>query len=249
MNGFDGDRLIRDLARATTVTERFAALTSGLAALGLDTINYGILDPAAADLESAHIQFLTTMSDDWMTYYVGENLAVSDIHVARALARNLIPYRWGETQIDRIAGEEKTTALQAVEAGLRSTLCVPLSGPLDPFSPVGAINLGSSMGEREFDLVMKEHGAALISIAHIFHNASIRQFWREWSGRKPLSARERDCLRCLAEGKRQDAVAHALGISRVTVELHLRGARQKLDAVTVNEAIARALLLGEIDAG
>jgi DNA-binding CsgD family transcriptional regulator len=249
MNGFDGGRLVRDLAQTATVTERFTVLTRGLAALGLDTINYGILDPAAADLENADIQFLTTMSEDWMDYYVGENLAVSDIHVVRAQARNLIPYRWGETQIDRIAGEEKATALQGVEAGLRSTLCVPLSGPLDPFSPVGAINLGSSMGEREFDLVMNEHGAALISIAHIFHNASIRQFWRAWSGRKPLSARERDCLRYLAEGKRHDAVAHALGISRVTVEMHLRGARQKLGALTVNEAIAKALVLGEIAVG
>jgi DNA-binding CsgD family transcriptional regulator len=249
MNGFEGQRLIGDLARASTVIERFAALTSGLAALGLDTINYGILDPAAADLESAEVQFLTTMGDDWMGYYVGENLAATDVHVARAQARNLIPYRWGETQIERVAGEEKATALQGVEAGLRSTLCVPLSSPLDPFSPVGAINLGSSMGEREFGMVMREHGATLISVAHLFHNASIRQVWREWSGRKPLSARERDCLRYLAEGKRQDAVALALGVSRVTVELHLRNARQKLGALTVNEAIAKALVFGEIAAG
>jgi DNA-binding CsgD family transcriptional regulator len=249
MNGFDGARLIGDLARATTVTERFAALTAGLGGLGLDTINYGILDPAAADLENAEVQFLTTMSHDWMSYYVGENLSATDIHVVRAQARNLVPYRWGQTQIERAAGEVRTTALQGAEAGLRSTLCVPLSSPQDPFSPVGAINLGSSMSEREFALVMKEHGAALISIAHIFHNASIREVWREWAGRKPLSTRERDCLRYLAEGKRHEAIAHALGISRVTVELHLRSARQKLGAVTVNEAIAKAIVFGEIAGG
>jgi DNA-binding CsgD family transcriptional regulator len=249
MNGFDGERLIGELARATTVIERFAALTGGLDALGLDTINYGILDPMAADLESAEVQFLTTMSDDWMSYYVSENLAASDVHVARVQARRLTPYRWGATQIARVADAERTTALQGVEAGLVSTLCVPLGSPQDPFMPVGAINLGSSMGEHEFGMVMKEHGAILVSIAHIFHNASIRQVWREWSGRKPLTARERDCLRYLAEGKRQDAVAEALGVSRVTVELHVRNAREKLGALTVNEAIAKAIVSAEIATG
>ncbi len=249
MNGFDSERLISDLARATSVTERFSALTSGLAVLGLDTINYGILDPEAADLEGAGVQFLTTMSDDWMGYYVDQNLAVSDVHVMRVQARRLTPYRWGASQIERIADAERTTALRGAEAGLVSTLCVPLSSPQDPFSPVGAINLGSSMGEREFGMVIKEHGAILVSIAHIFHNASIRQVWREWSGRKPLTARERDCLRYLAGGKRQDAVAEALGVSRVTVELHLRNAREKLGALTLGEAIAKAIVRGEIAIG
>jgi DNA-binding CsgD family transcriptional regulator len=105
------------------------------------------------------------------------------------------------------------------------------------------------MPEREFAMVLKEHGAALISIAHVFHHASIREVWREWRGRKPLSARERDCLLYLAEGKRHDAVAHALGVSRVTVELHLRRAREKLGDATVNQAIAKAVLLGEIAVG
>jgi len=245
MNGFDGDQLIRDLARAATVTERFSTLTSGLAALGLDTINYGILDPAA-ELENADIQFLTTMSDDWMSHYFAENLAVTDVHVARAQARNMTPYRWGQSDIEFIADQHKSTALQGVEAGLRASLCVPVVGPQNPFSPVGAINLGSSMPEREFAMVLQEHAAALISIAHVFHHASIRQVWRDWSGRKPLSTRERDCLRYLAEGKRHDAVAHALGISRVTVELHLRRARQKLGAATVGQAIAKAIVHGDI---
>lgn len=37
-----------------------------------------------------------------------------------------------------------------------------------------------------------------------------------------------------------------MGIARVTVELHLRTARQKLGARTLYEAIAKALVMGEI---
>jgi len=38
-------------------------------------------------------------------------------------------------------------------------------------------------------------------------------------------------------------------VARVTVEMHLREARKKLGARTVNEAIAKALVFGEISSG
>lgn len=249
MQGFDSDGLIEALTAAERPADRFAALTQGLAQLGLDTINYGFFDLRAAELMEAEVQFLTTMRDDWMDYYADRNLHATDSHVLRARAGGIMPYVWGESSIPLVAEEERGTANEAVEAGLRSALCVPLASPLDPFSPVGAITFGSSMREREFRQVTQEHGATLISLAHLFHNASIRQIWSERSGQARLSARERDCLQYLADGKRHDAIAHALGLARVTVEVHLRAARLKLNARTQGEAIAKALLFGEIRHG
>jgi DNA-binding CsgD family transcriptional regulator len=43
-----------------------------------------------------------------------------------------------------------------------------------------------------------------------------------------------------------DAIGDQLAIARVTVELHLRTARQKLGAKTTPEAVARALLYRQI---
>lgn len=247
VNGFDGDALIDDLASAAGPADRFGALTAHLSRLGLGIVNYGFFDARAAELVNADIQFLTTMTDDWMRYYYEQGLAASDIHVNRVQARKITPYRWGQQLIDGLApGREKVTALEGAEAGLRSSLCVPLASPLDPFTPIAGINLGSSMGESEFAQVLREHGATLLSIAYLFHNASIRQLWSERSKGRSLSVRERDCLQFLADGKRQERIAHIMGIARVTVELHLRSARQKLHARTLNEAIAKALVAGEI---
>ena len=247
MNGFDGDQLIRDVATVDTPVDRFAILAAGLAKLGLDTVNYGYFDTVATASGSAGIQFLTTMSDDWMGHYFDCDLAATDSHVVRIRNRKITPYIWNESAIRRVeAPGERATALQAAEAGLRSALCVPLASPLDPFTPVGGITLGTSMGEAAFDAVMREHGATLTSIAYLFHNACIRQLWNERNDGRSLSARERDCLRYIADGKRQDAIAHQMGVARVTVEMHLRSARQKLGAQTLNEAIAKALILGEI---
>ena len=247
MNGFDGDQLIDNLATAGTPQQRFATLTAGLAKLGLDTINYGFFDPGMVALDSDAIRFLTTMSDDWMRYYYDEDLADTDSHVVRLRQGKITPYIWNDSTIQRIEPSgERSTARAAAEAGLRSALCVPLTSPTNPFTPVGGITVGTSMDEAAFTAVMRNHGATLTSIAYLFHNACIRQLWHERQGGKSLSPRERDCLRYLADGKRQDAIAQAMGVARVTVEMHLRCARQKLGARTLNEAIAKALVLGAI---
>lgn len=247
MNGFDGDQLIDDLATARTPQQRFASLTAGLAKLGLDTINYGFFDPGLVALDAGAIQFLTTMSDNWMHYYYDKDLADTDSHVIRVREGKITPYIWNESTIKRIEpNDERATARSAAEAGLRSALCVPLTSPFDPYTPVGGITLGASMGEAAFIGVIRDHGATLTSIAYMFHNSCIRQLWHERQGGKLLSPRERDCLRYIADGKRQISVADSMGLARVTVEMHLRCARQKLGAQTLNEAIAKALVLGEI---
>jgi len=247
MSGFDSDQIIHDLAAAATPMARFDVLTAGLGELGLNTINYGFFDPCAAELSDEPIQFLTTMSDDWMRYYYDQSLAETDVHVIRVKERKITPYIWGERNIERLeVKSERRTAQEGKDAGLRSALLVPLTSLFDPFTPVGGMALGSSLDDAAFKDVVREHGSSLVTIAHLFHNATIHQLWHDQDGGKVLSLRERDCLRYLADGKRQDAIADAMGLARVTVEMHLRSARKKLHSATLHEAIAKALVLGEI---
>lgn len=56
-----------------------------------------------------------------------------------------------------------------------------------------------------------------------------------------LTVRERDCLAFIADGMRMIEVAHKLGISVGTVELHLRKARTRLKAKTRDQAVALAV--------
>ena len=58
---------------------------------------------------------------------------------------------------------------------------------------------------------------------------------------KTISDRERECLEWLARGERPDAIAYRLGIKRVTVDMHLRNARVKLNAATREHAVALAV--------
>jgi DNA-binding NarL/FixJ family response regulator len=56
-----------------------------------------------------------------------------------------------------------------------------------------------------------------------------------------LTKREREILRLLADGMRNDAVALELSISPLTVRTHVRNAMDKLEADTRTQAVARAL--------
>jgi DNA-binding NarL/FixJ family response regulator len=56
-----------------------------------------------------------------------------------------------------------------------------------------------------------------------------------------LSRREREILRMLADGMRNDGVASALKISPLTVQSHVRRAMEKLEADTRTQAVASAL--------
>jgi two-component system nitrate/nitrite response regulator NarL len=61
-----------------------------------------------------------------------------------------------------------------------------------------------------------------------------------------LTRREREALRLLAEGYRNDEVAERLEISPLTVRTHVRHAMEKLNASTRTEAVATALRLSLI---
>jgi DNA-binding CsgD family transcriptional regulator len=57
-----------------------------------------------------------------------------------------------------------------------------------------------------------------------------------------LSPRESDVLTCLARGMHNSEIAHALGITEVTVRMHTTSARKKMRAATRAQAIALALV-------
>jgi len=69
--------------------------------------------------------------------------------------------------------------------------------------------------------------------------------------KRQLSPREVQCLRGLACGLDNAGIARALSISLPTVALHLSNARKKLQALTREQAVARAVgfgLIGMADA-
>lgn len=102
------------------------------------------------------------------------------------------------------------------------------------------------MGRRKQDFV---HFKATLPVAHMIATA----FYGVLESRflfqsplfltpgNPLTRRERDCLRWIAQGKSNPDIAERLGVSTRTVKFHAENAIRKLDAKTRTEAVAIAL--------
>jgi DNA-binding NarL/FixJ family response regulator len=69
---------------------------------------------------------------------------------------------------------------------------------------------------------------------------------RSQGTRAPLTARELDVLRLLADGLRHEEIGLRLGIGSETVRTHLRKASDRLGAATRTQAVATALRRGLI---
>ncbi|SDH79187.1 helix-turn-helix transcriptional regulator [Roseospirillum parvum] len=137
------------------------------------------------------------------------------------------------------------------EIGLEVT-CAPFHPGPDastcPFADRAALppndTAGCCLGENAAGPV----GASLNWLAVVSARARIEALATEEAREQArLTARERECLTWLSRGLRPDAIAHRLGLARVTVDLHLTNARKKLKAPTRDAAIARAVALDLLD--
>lgn len=238
---------VEAMANAPCVEARWSILAREFAALGADQLNYGIIDTFVSDRVEAPVRFLSTMDAGWIGYYGERRLDLDDPHVTFVREGNLRPYFWGESVLAHLDGERPREAVAlTVEAGLRAQLSVTVPDPLGAGLPVGGLTIGSSLEEGDYFAAIRGRETALIAAGLLFHQHAIGEVRRRHAGAKPLSPRERDCLTLVALGLRVDRIAERLRLSNPTVELHLRGARRKLNAATTGQAVARALMFGDL---
>ena len=115
----------------------------------------------------------------------------------------------------------------------------------------GGWNLGGNFTREEFDTLYDSQGESLGVVCLYFHErlrrfSSIDVEAMHQPCSAILSRRQTECLQLLASGLRVKDIARKLCISAATVELHLKLAREGLDAATREQAVARAVVHGLI---
>ena len=237
---------IERLMAAGSLAERWSAVTEILAGHGADVVNYAVLNTFEADRAEASVTQFSTMDPGWIDFYLAERLDLADPHVAYARESWLRPYYFDEDMAARLEPDAARVIRLAAEAGLRSQISVIAPDSYRPHEAIGGMTIGSSQTSKQFFAEIAGREAGLMAIALLFHSLSIGELRREQFGGEKLSPRERDCLTFLSLGERNSRIAERLGIAEVTVEMHLRNARRKLRAGTTAQAMARALVTGEI---
>jgi DNA-binding CsgD family transcriptional regulator len=206
------------------------------AALGFDYAAY-----AGVSTLDKSLHAVVTYPVAWKQHYLAHNLHLQDPTLRYAI-RSHAPVQWS-----RLCGDVGFDPVfsQARDFGIGTTgLTIPVRGR---FGDMGLLSVTRSGSQEEWHKHCETVLERLQQRAALLHDAVMRRIAPHHDAAKPaLSTREIEVLQWIAAGKNQSDVADILTISSRTVEVHLRSARHKLNALTTPQAVARAVGLGMI---
>lgn len=236
--------LVGALERARLPHEVWSVAGAYLHELGITHAIYSYVDPD----EPRRTQTWTTLPDDWCAHYLDRAYHLIDPFHAHC-CRTFDPVGTGGDYLsdyDYLNDRERRFILEGAETGFRSGFSAPVR--LVGRGAFGGWNFGSALPRGEFERAMAEFGDSVRLAGFFIHERLQKAIDSapQGEGASVLTPRERECLLRLARGLRNERIAEELGLAVVTVDLHMSRARKKLGAATREEALAKAILRGEI---
>ncbi|MGO8911692.1 MAG: LuxR family transcriptional regulator [Bradyrhizobium sp.] len=174
---------------------------------------------------------------EWFEMYTRENYSAID-PVPHHGASTVQPFEWSEARYDKESNPAAHLVMtRATEFRLMQGYCIPLH-----YDGGGAV---ISMATEQLNIDPVAKGA--LQLIGVYAHNRIRSLGQpQLKKRDVLSAREREVLRWVADGKTSWEVSVILKISERTVKFHLIQASRKLNAVNRTSAVAKALARGLI---
>lgn len=235
--------LTQRLVGADTITAAHSACTEMARSLGFSQFLFGLRLPVPIDHPRQLV--LSGYSPTWRARYDEQRYMLTDPVLQRSMSSTLA-VEW-----DRIERDDPRTEqmfAEAAEMGLKHGMTMPVHGARGEFS------LLSLAGPDPLPVAPR----ARMELARraqwfAFHlHESVRRISSQpiapRRGQLPtqLSGRERECLRMAAEGLSAAEIAERLNIAERTVVFHFSRCQEKLRVGSRQQAVARAVALGEI---
>ncbi|MEM7742870.1 MAG: LuxR family transcriptional regulator [Pseudomonadota bacterium] len=179
-------------------------------------------------------------SADWMARYIEANFTQSDPVLLEATQR-FDPVDWSEINWN----EGSTFFDEAADFGIGNQgYSVPVRGPGGQFA---IFNINKTCPTDNWHTFLDENRTDMMLLAHFTHQQVLRINGLEHVNKsRPLSNRERDAVRLIADGLSRGQAAERLGISENTFRVYIDSARHKLGALNIPHAVALAAHRGLI---
>lgn len=239
MNASDFDTLCEYIPQQTCVEGVWNLAIEYYANLGIDGLLY-------ADLKPQNLTLMTNLSQDWTTHYTDQDYAKVDpffryccnSYAASDVGQDCIVHH------SYMTPAEKKFILDAGDTGLTAGFVSPLRAKSQ--NGLAGWNFLSSYGRAHVNNLRQSHENEMRLIGHMVHQQISQVSLRKSDDATQLTPREVEALQWTARGLRTDMIAAKMKLRPVTVELHLRNARTKLNAKTRDQAVAIALVAGRI---
>lgn len=236
----DDVRLARALESATSIAEIGSVCRQIASTLGFQHFIYGFRIPFPLAQPCQFI--LSGYPLAWMQRYDEQRYLAIDPVLTRGLA-SVVPYTWDE--LDRSDPRVAQLFREACEHGLCHGISMAVHGAHGEgglMSLAGEQPITSDAAERH---TLSQRAQWFTAQIHerlrkiVFIDADPPQL-------RPLTRRERECLFLAAEGLSANVIGKDMNITERTVVFHLNSAEEKLGATRRQQAVARAVALGEI---
>jgi LuxR family transcriptional regulator len=106
-----------------------------------------------------------------------------------------------------------------------------------------ALTARAGLSQADADAIWAEHGAAIVVLCNVMH---LKLLTLPYSGRRRLTARQREALQWVGDGKTAQDIGVLMGLTPATVEKHLRLAREALDVETTAQAVLKAAFYNQM---
>jgi DNA-binding CsgD family transcriptional regulator len=233
-------RVLDALNGVTGLEARFTALRAVLAPPPEVALFYGFGAPrfapdAGSGPRATRVIFDARLSDWWNAYCLDRGRRLKD-PVRQAIRASLAPVSWSRIAQTTSLHDCRGPIWEPVHAhGITHAVSVPLHDP--QARDYGSLAVISFDQGRESRAWMDELANELVAIAYVFHCGLDRSVGPLGSPDSRLSNRERECLELVASGLRSKQIAHILGLSSRTVDLHIARAMRRLGANSRMQAV------------
>ena len=237
------------IAEAETTASVWDLACGQYRAWGFSRVNYGFTrfksGRSIGDPDDA--LFLTTWDAASVQRYFRNNF-YARTPVFRWAERNSGSCTWAWVKAAFEAGtlppDEAETVVQNAAIGVVAGISV--SFPTASMRAKGALGLIADPGfdHAAVEAFYAAHRLQLEALAHVMHLKLIQLPFT--ARRRALTARQREALEWVADGKTSQDIALLMGVSAAMVEKHLRLARDALDVGTTAQAVAKAAMMNQI---
>lgn len=199
--------------------------------LGFEHVNFGVIDPGTGDAKA-----FSTYSEGWRKHYMENGYSRID-PTATIVSRRIAPIDWERLQ--HIEGYDEVFSAASDFGVPRQGLTIPVRGVL---GEVGLLSVSSNMGQKEWKSLTRDRIVALQQRAAALTDEVCEVLSPITKHIQPqVSKVEKEILQSLCAGRDVDDIARRMNISYNLVDIYLKSAQTKLRALSVPQAVGRAL--------
>lgn len=178
--------------------------------------------------------------EPWVRLYIESGLHAIDAVLQHA-DRSLLPFSWEVELRGRLTRPQQEIFAAARPFGIEKGYTIPIHIPQTFGIPSGSCSVVPDAHPLD-----DESYLAASLMAPYFYHAVSRATAQATSAPPVLSRRQRECLALVAQGKDDWTIGQLLNISEHTVHAYVESAKRRLGVTTRAQAVAQALLTGQL---